>query len=491
MNFALMRERLALIKARLKEVGLVFVEIYKGFARRDEMLFRALVVSALLGLFITIEWDAWFFQRFGLWRIYPADGWIYRFYVPLLVWLPILLFGLLVRVRKREFASNLKEVFDLVGLKNALGSYPKFLSLEPLTGGTMKLRVTNGAFTLDEWRKRRERLEANMRVFIDEIRCVQEKGIIEITFSFDPMPAKVSIENIFGYRDYKFLLGRDRTKAHIGNFAESPHLLVGGETGGGKSAFLRQIITTIKLNQPEAEFHIVDLKGGVDFGYMEKYPGIGVISEVSKFAADLLTIKGMILERSEALKKLGLTKIEDFFASDEFRRMDMEARARHVLGRRVFVVVDECAEIFLVGLGHNPTHTREIRAAMSQITRLGRFVGIHAILGTQRPDKNAVDPQVKTNLTTTVCYRIHDHGGSLAVLGTGRATDLPKLPGRAILATGAEEIEIQTPFLELRDSIGLLDEKFKDSLDEKKGKEEVRNGEKDPAQETPQPNPFK
>jgi S-DNA-T family DNA segregation ATPase FtsK/SpoIIIE len=128
------------------------------------------------------------------------------------------------------------------------------------------------------------------------------------------------------------------------------------------------------------------------------------------------------------------------------------------------VVIDECAEIFLFGLGHEASHTRAIRGAMSSITRLGRFVGVHVVLGTQRPDKQAVDPQVKTNLPSTVCFRIHDHGGSLAVLGTGRATDLPKLPGRAILKTGADEQEIQTPLLEFGEAMKLLEEKFKDSI---------------------------
>ena len=68
-------------------------------------------------------------------------------------------------------------------------------------------------------------------------------------------------------------------------------------------------------------------------------------------------------------------------------------------------------------------------------------------------------------------FRIHDHGGSLAVLGTGRATDLPKLPGRAILRTGADEQEIQTPLLEFGDAMKLLEEKFKDKMQPEDAKE--------------------
>jgi FtsK/SpoIIIE family len=458
-------QRLEIIKIRLWEIGQVFAEIGKGFARKDPMLFRTFMMSLTFALAILFEADVWFLKKINCWHFYPADGLVFRFYVFAAIWGPILFYGLRVRNQKKEFAKNLKEVYDLVGLKNAIGSYPNFLSLEPITGGTMKLRLTNGSFTLAEWQKRKERLEANMHVFVDEIRQVPDKGIIEMTFSYEPMPTKVSIENLRGYRNYTFLMGRDRSKSYLGDFADNPHFLVAGETGGGKSAFLRQLIITIKINQPEAEFHLVDLKGGVEFGYLTNLPGVEVISEVSQVATALDIVSGLISERIQKLKKQNMNDIKQFFASDDFRRMTVAEKRKHVLGRRVFVVVDECAEIFLFGLGHEPAATRKIRGSMSRITRLGRSVGVHVVLATQRPDKNAVDPQVKTNLTSTICYRVHDHGASLAILGTGRATDLPKIPGRAVMHRGSEEIEIQTPFLDFAESKKLLEDAFKINLD--------------------------
>lgn len=464
-QFQTIDQRLAVIKFRLWDFAQVFVEIVKGFIREDEVLFRFLMASVFFTASLLLKLDVWLFEKLNLINLYPPMGWPFRVYVPVVIFSPLLTYGAWIRNTKKTFAKNLKEVFDLVGLKNAIGTYPNFLSLEPITGGTMKLRLTNGAFTLSEWQKKKERLEASMRVFIDEIKQVPERGIIEITFSYEPMPAKVTIENIYGFRDYTYLLGRDRSRSYVGDFSESPHLLVAGETGGGKSAFLRQLITTVKVNHPEAEFHLVDLKGGIEFGHLTRVPGIEVISEVAGVSVALQTIASNIERRIEMLKRKHLNDIKLFFASDEFRRMPLEERRRHTLGRRVFVVVDECAEIFLFGLGHEAKETRAIRGAMSRITRLGRAVGIHVILATQRPDKNAVDPQVKTNLTSTICYRVHDHGASLAILGSGRATDLPKIPGRAVMRTGADEVEIQTPFLDFGDSKKVLEQAFKVVLD--------------------------
>ncbi len=466
-------QRLEIIKIRLWEVGQIFEETWKGFLRKDPSLFRFILAALFIAFALLLELYVWHFKTINVWRFYPSDGWIYKAYVTAAIWAPIIFYGVWIRNDKKQFIKKLKEVFDIVGLKNAIGNYPNFLSLEPITGGTMKLRLTNGAFALSEWQKRKERLEANMRVFIDEIKSVPEKGFIEITFSYDPMPTKVTIENIFAYRDYRYFLGRDRTKTYTGSFAESPHLLIAGETGGGKSVFMRQIITTIKVNQAEAAFHLVDLKGGVEFSHFDKFPGMKVISEIGSVAAALRSITANMKIRTQALKSRKMTKIDEFFATSEFKQMSVEAREKHVLGHRVFVVVDECAEIFLFGLGHDAAQTREIRGCMSTIARLGRFVGIHVILGTQRPDKQAVDPQVKTNLTSTVCFRIHDHGGSLSVLGTGRATDLPKHAGRAILRTGPDENEIQTPLLEFGDAMKILEEKLKVTVIDGEDKKEA------------------
>lgn len=449
----------------LKSFGQIFIELGRGFLRREPVLFRAMIGSVIIGFAITFQFDVWIFKKINLWQYYPPDGWWFKFYALSMMWSPIFLYGIAMKNKKMEFAKNLKEVFDLVGLKNAIGSYPKFLNLIPLTGGTMKLTLTNGSFPKAEWDKRKQKLEANMRIFVDEIDEVPEKGLIEMTFSYEPMPTKVSLEDIYSYRDYKFFMGRDRIKSYVGDFAENPHFLIAGESGGGKSAFLRQLFTTIKVNQPESQFLLMDLKAGLEFEHLRKIPGVTVICEIQDVASALQNIVASIHLRIQNLKSKNYNDIKQFFKSLEYQRMTVEEKRSHTLGHRTFVVVDECAEIFLFGLGHKPEYTREIRACMSKITRLGRACGVHVVLATQRPDKNAVDPQVKSNLTSTVCYRIHDIGGSLAVLGTGRAMDLPKIAGRAVLAQGSQEVEIQTPFLDFAESQKLLAETFKISLD--------------------------
>jgi S-DNA-T family DNA segregation ATPase FtsK/SpoIIIE len=226
------------------------------------------------------------------------------------------------------------------------------------------------------------------------------------------------------------------------------------------------MIVTIKVNQPEAEIHLVDLKEGVDIAPLAVCPGMYAYLNVQATANMLRNVLGDIQRRLALLKTRGMNDIGLFFASDEFKKMSEAERAAHDLGRRLFVVVDECAELMLFSPGKDGAVTRETRGALSKIARLGRAAGVHLILGTQRPDKSAVDPQVKSNLTTIVCFRLNDIGGSLAVLGTGRANDLPKIKGRVILQHGSDEIEVQTPYLDFM--AGLAELKPPDTANKKK-----------------------
>ncbi len=360
---------------------------------------------------------------------------------------PVLLYGIYHAALRTVFILELRNSFDRSGLQNALKEYPSFISLETKDDESLKLRLTNNGISLNEWRSRKERIEANLRVYIDTIEMVQDKGIIEIVFSTRPMPTHFTLTYPERFRGYRFLVGQNRTTQFEIDFTQDPHLLVAGESGGGKTYFIRQMLATIKLNHPETVLKIVDLKNGGDFKCFDHIHRVDLTFDTKTALGMIEGVVKQIQIRMEKLKNLGHENLAEYHKSETFLSKSKEERLKDECGHRIFMVVDEFAELVLSGGTLQTSEVKSAKEALSKIARLGRSCGIHLVLGTQRPDRNIVDVQVRSNLTSTICFRLNDLGGSLAVLGSKTACELPNIKGRGIYLRGADEHEIQTPFL--------------------------------------------
>ncbi len=121
-------------------------------------------------------------------------------------------------------------------------------------------------------------------------------------------------------------------------------------------------------------------------------------------------------------------------------------KPKQILNRE-FIIVDEAAELFLASDKAKASDVQRARRILSDIARRGRAAGVHLIIATQRPDSRSLDPQVKANLPGVLCFQMVNDASSITVLGNGKATDLPPVPGRGIWKVGAQMIEVQTPFL--------------------------------------------
>ena len=238
--------------------GSVAFEVGRGAWRGDLRLLWSLWISIPMIVVSLLGLDGFVMQYFGKSHFYR--GWFYAFLQGLVITAPVWIYGLLKAIERFRFLSDLKGSFDRAGLQNSLKEYPGFIGLVPGEGGSMKLRLKNNGLSITDWNSRKERLEANLKVYIDHLNLIQEKGIVELTYATKSMPSFVTIENMNAYSGYKFMVGINRIEKFEINFTRSPHLLVGGETGGGKTFFLVQMLVTIKKNHPESIFKILTLK---------------------------------------------------------------------------------------------------------------------------------------------------------------------------------------------------------------------------------------
>ncbi|KUH81571.1 MULTISPECIES: type VII secretion protein EccCa [unclassified Mycobacterium] len=219
-----------------------------------------------------------------------------------------------------------------------------------------------------------------------------------------------------------------------------PHGLCVGATGSGKSELLRTLVLGMITSHPPDALNLVlvDFKGGATFLGLERARHVAAVITNLADAAHLVArmndaLAGEVHRRQELLRTAG-----NFVNVTEYSR----ARSRGVPLPplpALFIVVDEFSEL----LSHHP----DFAELFGAIGRLGRSLGIHLLLASQRLDEGRLRG-LDTHLSYRICLKTFSASESRAVLGVADAHSLPATPGAALLKTAAGElIRFQTAFV--------------------------------------------
>lgn len=203
---------------------------------------------------------------------------------------------------------------------------------------------------------------------------------------------------------------------------DGPHLLIAGTTGSGKSELLRTLVTSLALhNAPDhLAFVLVDYKGGAAFGACAALPHVtGVVTDLDQ-AGTARVIESLATE---------IRRREGLLAAAGVADLDAYRRSGESLPRLV-VVLDE----FRVLAEEQP----EALADLVRLATVGRSLGLHLVLATQRPG-GVVSAEMNANLNLRIALRVQNPTESTDVLGLPDAAHLPSgTPGRAIARIGSE-----------------------------------------------------
>ena len=450
-NLDRMTGRARQIEQTARIISMPFQEIFSGIRAGVLPVASCLLVGCVFLICVRFGIDRKVFRLAHIGLIYPSKAWFRGGYLAIGGMSGFLGWGIEKAGLHQRFIREIRSAMDTSGLKNRLGNLPRLIGDWAVDATTRKMRLTNACLPRSDFVRAKEGLEAALKVYIDDLREDRERGTLDIIYSKTPMPAQVPWDADW-IKSRDIVIGQTRSNLVKTHFHDVPHLLVAGQTGGGKSTFLRQVIASQFLADASNQFILIDLKGGLEFQMFQDLPRVVVAPDLSAAMKELHRFESILSARMSILKN---SKCKDRVAYMEKCRAQEVEPDRDIASRFV-IVIDEAAEMFLAGTHASASEIQKARVIVSQIARQGRAVGVHLIIATQRPDTKALDPQVKANLTGVLCFQMANDASSVVVLGCGRATDLPAVPGRAIWKTGSGLTEVQVPHMSANEADDLL-----------------------------------
>src|SRR5215211_5745907 len=211
-----------------------------------------------------------------------------------------------------------------------------------------------------------------------------------------------------------------------------PHGLLIGATGSGKSELLRTLVLALAATHSSEtlNFVLVDFKGGATFSSLDRLPHTAAV--ITNLADELPlvdrmvdAIDGELLRRQELLRKSG-----NFASVRDYDKARVGGSALPPLPS-LLVICDEFSEL----LSAKP----DFIDLFVQIGRLGRSLGVHLLLASQRLEEGRLRG-LDTHLSYRIGLRTFSALESRAVLGVPDAYELPRSPGHGYLRYGTEPL---------------------------------------------------
>ncbi|MBE5912021.1 type VII secretion protein EssC [Pseudobutyrivibrio sp.] len=274
-----------------------------------------------------------------------------------------------------------------------------------------------------------------------ELQEIEESGEIPDTISFFDMYGINKLDELDvltrwrknrTYESIKALIGLKGGSApcylDIHEKYHGPHGLVAGTTGSGKSETLQTFILSLAINYSpdDISFFIIDYKGGGMANLLENLPHmIGQISNLSgnQINRALLSIQSEKERREALFAKYGVKDIRDY--TKLYKNNEAAVPLPHLI-----IVIDEFAEM----KKEEPEFIQEIIS----LSRVGRSLGIHLIMATQKPS-GSVSDDIWANSRFKLCLRVQSKQDSSDMLHKPDAAYLTQ-SGRCYLQVGNDEL---------------------------------------------------
>lgn len=368
-------------------------------------------------------------------------------------------------VKRFDFIKEVTELdednrgFSLLILENRMNKLPSKCS------NFISLANDSGSILKNSYEKQEQitfKDEINYNIDMMEIAKIMSNIPIEFEEGVSNLPDTVNFLEMYGVGKVEQLnvLNRWNTndstvslKAEIGMDEQDdpmyldlhekyhgPHGLIAGTTGSGKSEFIISYILSMCINYSpdDIAFILIDYKGGgLALAFENRSSGIilphlaGTITNLDKAEMDrtLVSIDSEVKRRQEMFNEARDILNESTIDIYKYQRFYKEGRLKEPIPH-LFIICDEFAEL--------KAQQPDFMDNLISVARIGRSLGVHLILATQKPS-GVVNDQIWSNTRFRVCLKVQDESDSKEMLKKPDAAHITQA-GRYYLQVGYDEV---------------------------------------------------
>ena len=210
--------------------------------------------------------------------------------------------------------------------------------------------------------------------------------------------------------------------------AHGPHGLVAGTTGSGKSEIIQSYILSlaVSFHPHDVAFLLIDYKGG---GMANLFAGLPHLLGTITNLDGAQSMRALVSINAELKRRQRVFSAHDVNHINQYQKLVKAGEAAEPMPH-LFLISDEFAEL--------KSEQPEFMDELVSTARIGRSLGIHLILATQKPS-GVVNDQIWSNSKFKLALKVADRADSMEIIKTPDAAEIT-LPGRAYLQVGNNEI---------------------------------------------------